>query len=318
MIYANLNGKNHSKIALGCAAFGSTISKKDSFALMEKFFDNGGNVLDTARVYASWLQGGDGASEKTIGEFLKLEGLRETAIISTKGGHPPLDNMQKPRINKLDLTKDLNESLENLTTDYIDFYYLHRDDERKDVSEIMPILDGFVKEGKVKYLGASNWKVKRIIEANKFARENNLTPFSFSEIMWSYARINKNAVYDDTLVVMDEEEYEGYSKQDLALMAYSSQAQGLYSIAKKIGWDNLSDAQKKLYDNEINRARADAVMKIAKETSLSPTAIGLNHILHNQLNAIAIVGGDTQELLNDSLSSTLLDEQYLMWIDRGV
>lgn len=133
--------------------------------------------MDTARVYASWLQGGDGASEKTIGEFLKSEGLRETAIIATKGGHPPLDDMHNPRINKLELTKDLNESLENLTTDYIDIYYLHRDNERKDVSEIMPILDGFVKEGKVKYLGASNWKVERIIAANKFARENNLTPF---------------------------------------------------------------------------------------------------------------------------------------------
>lgn len=57
-------------------------------------------------------------------------------------------------------------------------------------------------------------------------------------------------------------------------------------------------------------------MKIVKETSLSSTAIGLNYILHNQLNAIAIVGGDTQELLNDSLSATLLDEKYLMQIDR--
>lgn len=316
MIYATINEKKHSKIALGCAALGSAISKKDSFSLLEKFFENGGNVLDTARVYASWLKDGDGASEKTIGEFLKRENLRETAVISTKGGHPPLDDMHVSRINQTELTKDLNESLENLSTDYIDIYYLHRDDESKDVSEIMPILDGFVKAGKVKAIGASNWTVKRIIAANKFAKENNLTPFTYSEVMWSYARINKQAVYDDTLVTMDEQEYKGYSEQDLCVMAYSSQAQGLYSIAQQIGWENLSDGQKKLYDNAINRARAEKLMKISKQTSLSPTAIGLNHILHNKLNAIAIVGGDTQELLKDSLSATLLNEQYLMDIDR--
>ena len=76
----------------------------------------------------------------------------------------------------------MENSLRFLQTDYVDIYFLHRDDEDQPVEVIMPILDKLVREGKTRYIGASNWTVARINEANAFARENGMAEFSMSQI----------------------------------------------------------------------------------------------------------------------------------------
>lgn len=205
----------------------------------------------------------------------------------------------------------LDESLKYLQTDYVDIFFLHRDDKNKPVEEIMPVLDKFVKEGKTRYIGAGNWSAKRIEEANLFAERNGLTKFSFSQIMWSYAKVNQGSEPDDTLVIMDDEEYSYYREGNIILMPYGSQAQGFYSVAVDKGMEGVSERQKVKYLNVTNAKRLEIVKKISAETGISPTAVALNFLLRNKdVSVVPLIGGLSTELLSDSLDSLKLSEKY--------
>lgn len=292
-----------SKIALGAADFGTKTDKETSFLLMDEFLSAGGNAIDTGRAYCYWVENGANASESTIGEFMRQRKNRSKIFLATKGGHPPVPHFEISRINETELTKDVNESLYYLKTDYLDVFYLHRDDESKPVSEIMPVLDKFVKQGKTRYIGASNWKSERILQANEFALKNGLTPFSFSQIMWSYAEFNTENLQDKTQVIMNDNEYEFYKNhKEIQLTAYSSQAQGFYSVLNENGVENLPDFYKKFYLNDCNLKRFAEIKAFSKESGLSPTAAGLLKLIENELSPVALIGGKTRELLKDSLS----------------
>ena len=294
MFYSNMYDLSLSRISLGTAPFGSSIPRQTAFDILDQYLLYGGNLLDTAAVY------GLGLSEKTIGTWMQKRGVRNRVYISTKGAHPSLPDW-KPRVNDAAIRSDIEDSLRNLGTDYIDIYYLHRDDESRPVSEIMPILHRFVCEGKVRHLGASNWTVSRIDEANTFARSNGLSEFSFSQIMWSAAYINKSNVYDQTLVVMDEHEYSGYCHNNIPVMAYSSQAQGLFSHIQQRGYEALSDSLLRTYINDGTRDRAEKILALARDTGLSPTAISLGYLLYSKIIAFPIIGVSSLSRLDESM-----------------
>ena len=111
MIYTQFGEKKVSKIALGGALFGSKIPKAQAFQIMDKYLEAGGNVLDTARGYAAWLDGGENASENAIGEFLKSNSDRENVVVVTKGGLPTEDRLDVLRVNEQDVLADLENSL---------------------------------------------------------------------------------------------------------------------------------------------------------------------------------------------------------------
>ena len=129
MIYSQINNTDlkASKLVLGSHLFGTEIDEKISFALLDRFLEAGGNIVDTASVYANWLPGEKHKSEKTLGKWLANSGRRKEMIVVTKGGHHDLET-NKSRLFYKDVREDLEKSLENLRTDYIDIYYLHKDD----------------------------------------------------------------------------------------------------------------------------------------------------------------------------------------------
>lgn len=304
MVYVQNEKEKISKIALGTADFGTTVSEKDAFLLLDRFIENGGTTVDTARAYSYWLEGGENASETTIGNYFKATGKRHKVFLSTKGGHPPIPHFEISRINKEELTKDIDESLHFLNTDYLDVFYLHRDDENKPVGEIMEILDGFVKAGKTRYIGASNWKKERVSEANQYAKERHLTPFTFSQVMWAYARMNEKTMPDKTQVVMNDGEHAFYNEhKEIQVMAYSSQAQGFFSLVEKCGLDGLPEMHTMRYLTKENVDKIPVVFDTAKRFSISPTAAGLALLLADEVNPIALVGGQTLAFLEDSFNA---------------
>ncbi|MBQ8174806.1 MAG: aldo/keto reductase [Clostridia bacterium] len=312
MIYLQKHGLKMARISLGTAGFGSAVSREQSFALMDRYYEAGGNLLDTARVYADWLPNGHGASERTVGEWVASRGLRDRVLISTKGAHPPMGNLHAPRVRREAIEQDIHESLRCLGTDYVDIYFLHRDDESRPVSEIMPVLDRLVRAGKARLLGASNWTAQRIAEANAFARENGLAPFAFSQIMYSYAEINAEKFEDDTQVIMNETEYAAYLESDLTLMAFSSQGQGFFSRAAEQGIENLSPSYRAKFDNKANRVRLARLTRLAEKTGVTPTALGLLPLIHNtDLDTLPIIGPTRLETLDASLTALDCPEQFL-------
>ncbi|MBT7676645.1 MAG: aldo/keto reductase, partial [Flavobacteriaceae bacterium] len=121
---------------LGTAMYGSAIPEDESFRMLDRFIELGGNFFDTANVYANWIEGGVGASEKTIGKWLNKTGLRKSLIIGTKGGHPEIVANSNPTdLSKNILEEHLSHSLDRLQTDYVDLYWVHRDEPSRDIEE---------------------------------------------------------------------------------------------------------------------------------------------------------------------------------------
>jgi hypothetical protein len=119
-----------------------------SEAIIDCYIDAGGNVLDTAEVYAEWVPGGSHRSEEFLGGWLRKHKSRDGLILSTKGAHPRLDSMDKPRMSKKEVEFDLNSSLQRLGVDHVDLYWLHRDDPGTPAEEILLTLEEFRKAGK--------------------------------------------------------------------------------------------------------------------------------------------------------------------------
>ncbi len=290
-----------SRIILGGVYFGTTLTKAQSFELMDKYMEYGGNTFDTARVYCDWLENGHSASERTIGEWIKSRNNRKEIILATKGGHPAAEGVS--RLSKDDILSDMDRSLETLQTDYVDLYLLHRDDASVPVYEIMDTLHMLVREGKARAVGVSNWTCERIKEANAYAWKNNKTNLAISQIQWSLAECFPHNFNDPTLVCMNPKEYQQYLEMGMPVMAYSSQANGLYSKANDQGLEYVpAKLQKFLTLENINRY--NNLLKLCRRKGYSRTAVALNYIMDNKLNGSAIIGCTNPEQLDDCLKAT--------------
>ena len=277
--YVLKNDKYETKVpslTYGVANFERHDNDEVYFSFLDKYVELGGWCIDTARVYCDWLENGHNSSEGVVGRWLEARGNREKIVIATKGGHPAMGHMDENRLSREELTKDLNESLECLKTDYIDIYFLHRDDTSVPVSEIMPVLNDFYESGKIHFIGVSNWTTDRIEEANKFAAENNLEPIRISQINYSLAHASVETFGDDTLVCMDLKEFTWYKKNNFPVMAFSPQAKGFFAkLAKGDTATNLPEGQ---YASTANLARLARVKQLSEKTGDSPAVIPLIYL----------------------------------------
>ncbi len=290
------------KLILGSVPFGTTISEEDSFALMDHYFEQGGNVIDTARVYSDWLPNGHGASERTIGNWMQLRKNREQIFLITKGGHPLFSDMHHSRLSAEEIYSDIEESLSCLQVANVDLYFLHRDDKALPVGPIMDALHELVLQGKAKMIGASNWSYARIQEANAYATAHGKTPFAASEIQWSYVANTPASLKDTTLETMTSEEYEAYLTSDLPVFAYSSQGLGVFNCGYLPDLSDLAPKHQQFYSDE-NIRRYQSLLKECKEHHVTPSRVVLEHITENKVNGFAIIGCSKKEQLTESLDA---------------
>ena len=136
-------------IVLGTDGYGERISEETGTALLDFYINQGGNVIDTARMYTG------GLSEEIIGRYLHTAKQRSKVYISTKCAHPPLDNMAQNRLSKEEIESDIDASLKALQTDVIDIIWLHRDDTSVAVEPVIDALNLMVQKGKIRHFGAS-------------------------------------------------------------------------------------------------------------------------------------------------------------------
>jgi aryl-alcohol dehydrogenase-like predicted oxidoreductase len=285
-----------STIALGTGGFGSAIPADDAFRILDEFAAAGGTLLDTAHVYAAWLPNGGGASERTIGAWLKRSGLRDHVIIGTKGCHPPLDNMDESRLRPSDLQKDLKESLERLGVQTIDFYWLHRDDPKVPPDEILDALESERRSGRITTYGASNWSARRLEQSAAYAAKKKIPGFSASQIEWSLAASKAEPRFH-SMLAMNDDALAFHRRTRLPVMAYSSQACGYF--AKSL--DALGGAAD--FDSPMNRERRIAAFTLAERLDVSPNAVALAWLTSQQFPVSAIIGPRTCEHLRESLTA---------------
>lgn len=309
---------NVSSICMGGGPFCVENAMNKSYQLLDTYCQLGGNFIDTANIYGKWLSKGTNLSEIIIGQWMREKKNRDKMIIATKGGHPALATMNKSRLSKDEVAEDLNESLKALQTDYTDLYWLHRDDETIPVETIINYLNEFVKQGKIRFFGCSNWKVYRIKEAMEYAQKNNLMGFIGNEMMWSLAEPNMNNIADKTLVAMDESCYKFHKETGLCAIPYSSQANGFFNKLEKEESTALTDSIKNVYYNEKNVKRFERIKKLSQETSKSITEIVLGYLIAQPFTTIPIVGSRTVEQLVESMKAgdVVLDESIVRYLAK--
>ncbi len=159
-------------ITFGCNVFGWTATEKTSFELLDAWTAAGFNFLDTADVYAKWATGVGGESETIIGKWTKQRNNRDKVIIATKAGM--VDAVGTINISKAYIIKAAEASLKRLQTDYIDLYQTHKDDVSVPVEETLEAHQQLIKEGKVRWIGASNFSPARLKAALEASKKHNL------------------------------------------------------------------------------------------------------------------------------------------------
>ena len=159
-------GLKVSPLCLGSMNFGWTADEKTSFAVMDAFAEAGGNIIDTADVYSRWVEGHNGGeSEGVIGRWLQARGNRSQMIIATKvrGQMGPGPNDQG--LSRRHIFDACDASLRRLQSDTIDLYQTHYFDADTPIDETLEALDRLVQQGKVRYVGCSNYPAWRLMEA---------------------------------------------------------------------------------------------------------------------------------------------------------
>ena len=296
-----------SRICLGSVWFGSELSKDDTFALLDAYLEAGGNFIDTAHIYAAWLEHGVGASERTIGEWVRSRRARDSVIIATKGAHPPMDAKVKiGRCDKAQVEKDLNESLERLGLDLIDLYWLHFDEPTRPVGEIIDTLDGFRRDGRIRAYGASNWATDRIEAANNYAEENGLPPFAAAEPWWSLGAVAGGPKADAPTSQDDDPLRAWHVETGLPMIPYSSQANGYFG-AENVAWAKNgfhgSAPRADSFDSPANRRRLQRAIELAEKKGCTANQIALAYLLSQPFPVFPIIGTGNHEHLHEAMGA---------------
>ncbi len=253
------NGLSVSPACLGAMMFGTTTDEKTAFALMDAFVERGGNFIDTSNNYAHWAGTGD-ESETVLGKWLRKRADRDRLVVATKVGFDRKG--EGAGLRKEQIVYWAEQSLRKLQTDYIDLYYAHTDDENTPQDETMEAFDLLVRQGKVRTLGASNYDVWRLQDANATARSAGGTPFTVNQQRFTYLSVKGDAVPKYKFNEFTSRERLRYLKnRDIPLVAYSCLAKG--------GYENPA----RLPDENIAGARLQALQEMAKAKGVSPSSL---------------------------------------------
>jgi aryl-alcohol dehydrogenase-like predicted oxidoreductase len=262
-------------LCLGGNTFGWTTDQKASEAVLDAYLEHGGNFVDTADVYSRWAPGNSGGeSESALGTWMAARKNRARVIIATKVMGPMGPGPNDTGLSRTHIMEGVEASLRRLQTDYIDLYQAHWDDRDTPLDETLRAFDDLVRQGKVRYLGASNyvaWRLTRALwESDKrgYARFESIQP-------------KYNLVFRDEY----ERELEPLClEQNIAVIPYSSLASGFLSGKYRAGETLPSTARatnvQKIYMNDRGFAVLAAVEKVASKVGATPAQVALSWMVH--------------------------------------
>ncbi|MHB1355805.1 MAG: aldo/keto reductase [Anaerolineae bacterium] len=303
MIYGRIAGIEQpiARIIMGSMVFNSS-NLPYTCAMLDHYYEMGGNCIDTAFVYAS---------EIPVGQWIKLRGVREQTVLIVKGAHTPACNPD-------DLSRQLNRSLANLQTDYCDLYLMHRDNPEIPVGEFVECLNEHLRAGRMRAFGGSNWSTERLQAANDYAREHGLVGFSASSPNLALAIWNQ-PLWEGCVAASDGGSRAWYQQTQLPLLAWSSQASGFFTGRfKPEDRDNpaLKDVVHNWY-NEGNFQRLSRASQLAEQKRVGTTQIALAYVLSQPFPVFALIGPHSIEETRTSLEALKvhLPPQEMRWLN---
>ena len=299
-------GLKVSRLCLGTMNFGPQTTEPDSFAIMDKALDVGVNFFDSANVYGG--KKGEGITEQIVGHwFAQGGGRREKTVLATKVYGNMGDWPNQSRLSALHIRQACDASLKRLKTDYIDLYQMHHVSRETPWDEIWQAMETLVTQGKVLYVGSSNFAGWHIAQACERARSRN-----FLGLVSEQSLYNLNARAIELEVIPACETY------GLGLIPWSPLAGGLLGGALKkatAGRRSSEGAQKNI---EKNRAKLEAWENLCRELSVGPGEAALAWLLTNKVVTAPIIGPRTMEQLTDALKALEIkfSEESLKKIDE--
>lgn len=308
-----------SEVVFGTVDTGTRFNQEESFRFMDAYREMGGNFIDTATFYGNWFEDTErSVCEKTVGRWLKSRGKGDV-IVASKCAHPPdRKHMDIHRLHPEDIRSDLEDTLRNLGVDAVDLYYLLRDDESYPCENVIATLNEEIKKGKIRHIGASNWKPCRIERANKFAAENGMAGFCCNQMMWTLALPNWDIIPDPTLEAMDEECLDFHLRSGVAVVPYSCMANGYFHKIGE-GVEALHPKAGHRFVSEENYMRYMRLMLLSKQTGLTTSQIVMGYIMSQSMPTFPVIGFDTVEQLKDTIDAadTRLSQEQLMFLTGG-
>ncbi|WP_308635934.1 aldo/keto reductase [Paenibacillus silvisoli] len=260
-----------------------------SSGLLDAFAAAGGNAIDTGHIYGE-------SSARAIGLWMEVRGNRSDIVIIGKGAHP----YEQSRMTKTCIQSDLVESLDRLMTDYMDMYMLHRDDPNVHVGYILEGLNDQISAGRCRAIGASNWTVARIQEANAYAAKNGMTGFACSSPNLALARPNEARWKGCVSTTAEDEAW--HEKSQLPILSWSSQSGGFFT--DRYSKENREDAEMvRVNYSEENWERKRRATVLAEKYGVTANHIALAYVLNQPFPVAAIVGPQQPSELQDSLKA---------------
>jgi aryl-alcohol dehydrogenase-like predicted oxidoreductase len=261
-------------VGLGTNNFGGRIDYEQSKAVLDEAIEQGITLVDTADIYSQ------GTSEEFIGRA--LEGRRDAVLVATKFGKPMNDNPSDSRGSPAYVRWALEGSLRRLRTEYVDVYQMHEPDPTTQVEETLGVLDELVREGKVRWIGSSNYSPAQIEEADILARDRNLTRFVAAQN--EYSLVEREAE-DELLPLCD--------RLGIGVLPYFPLASGLLTGKHPVG---QVPTEGRLAGREVPAERwrqVEALQRYADERGLTLLDVAIGGLLAMPA-IVSVIAGATK------------------------
>jgi aryl-alcohol dehydrogenase-like predicted oxidoreductase len=294
MDYAHLGrtGLKVSRLCLGTMNFGPVTAEADSFGMMDRALEHGINFFDTADVYG-W-QRGEGVTERILGRwFAQGGGRREKVVLATKLYGDMGDWPNTSRLSALHIRKACDDSLKRMQTDYIDLYQMHHIDRETPWEEIWQAMERLYNEGKILYVGSSNFAGWNIAQANEIARQRNFMGL-----------VSEQSLYNLNARMIELEVIPACRNYGLGLIPWSPLGGGLLGGAlqkRSEGRRANADFERRV---EERRPKLEAYEALCRDLGERPADVALAWLLANPVVTAPIIGPRTLEQLEESLRAT--------------
>jgi aryl-alcohol dehydrogenase-like predicted oxidoreductase len=289
-------GLQVSELCLGTMQFGWTTNEASAFEVMDAFVEAGGNFIDTADIYSSWAENNPGGvSEEIIGRWMKERGNRGEIVLATKVRGRMWEGPNGEGLSRAHIMRAVEDSLRRLDTEYIDLYQTHWYDADTAIEETLRALNDLVKQGKVRYIGASNYPAWRLMQSLWSADTKGTARYVSLQPHYNIARREE---FERELIEVCEE-------YGVGVIPYSPLAGGF--LTGKYEKDNVPESAraagaKRKYFNKKGWRVLDAVLEVARETDVPPAAVALGWLLAQPTITAPIIGANSVEQLKESLA----------------
>jgi len=288
-VHLGRSGLRISRLCLGCMNFGPETSEADSFRIMDRALEHAINFFDTANVYG-WKVG-EGITEQIMGRwFAQGFGRREKVVLATKVYGRMGEWPNQARLSALHIKRACEDSLRRLRTDYVDLYQMHHIDRETPWEEIWQAMEHLQQQGKVIYVGCSNFAGWHIAQAQEIAKSRRVMGLVSEQSLYN--------LRDRTIELEVIPACEAYG---VGLIPYSPLAGGLLAGVLErtmVGRRASEDLRKEV---EQHRPKVEAYEKLCGEMKERPADVALAWLLLQKAVAAPIIGPRTIEQLDGSL-----------------